>query len=125
MEYFIVANTFAAPFVSDRCEAFEEAESPEAALLAYVNRFSHPARLFAAAVYQSATDYHKDKGPLATWLCNHEIAKRKAVQGKKRYSCVSLGPGRFKIDGDLIVVKNPFDGQIVPEAADGKAKEGK
>ena len=114
MEYFIVANSFAAPFVSDMSESFEEAESPRKALEAFVARYSHPARLFAADVYASATDYHKDEAPLARWLCNHEIAHQKATQKGGCHTYEGIAPGRFKVNGELIVVDKPFEGKIVP-----------
>jgi hypothetical protein len=114
MEYFIVANSFAAPFVSDQSEHFEEAKSPRKALEAFAGRYSHPARLFAADCYASATDYHKGKPALARWLCNHEIARQKATKGKGCHSYTSLGPGRLKIDDELIVIPEPFKGKLVP-----------
>ena len=114
MEYFIVANSFAAPFVSDQSESFEDAESPKKALESFVARYSHPARLFAADCYESATDFHKGKPPLARWLCNHEIALQKATKGKDCFSYTSLGPGRLKVDDELIVIDKPFEGKLVP-----------
>jgi len=115
MEYFIVANSFAAPFVSDRSESFEEAESPEEALRLFADRYSHPARLFAADIYASATDYHKNKSPLARWLCNREIERQRAMEpisGGRMYE--SCGPGHFKVNGELIVVDKPYEGKLVP-----------
>ncbi len=113
MEYFIVANSFAAPFVSDTSESFQEADSPENALKLFAARYSHPARLFAAACYSSATDFHKGKASLARWLCNHELARQKAMKPKEACMYEGIAPGRFKVNGNLIVVEKPFEGRIV------------
>lgn len=118
MEYFIVANSFAAPFFSDTSESFEEADSPKEALRLFAARYSHPARLFAADVYASATDYHKAKPPLARWLCNQEIARQKATKSKGAYCCEGVAPGRFTINGELIVVEKPYEGKLVPVSKD-------
>src|SRR5271166_2045269 len=113
MEYFIVANSFAAPFFSDTSESFEEADSPKKALELFIARYSHPARLYAADCYASATDYHKDKPALARWLCNHEIARQKAIKLKNICTYESIKPGRFKANGKLVVVDDPFGGKFV------------
>lgn len=112
MEYFIVANSFAAPFVSDQSEHFEEADSPEKALKQFAARYSHPARLFAAACYSSATAYHKNEKFLARWLCNHELAKQKAMKLDSAVSYRGIAPGKFEVNGKLVVVDDPFGGQI-------------
>jgi hypothetical protein len=114
VEYFIVANSFAAPFVSDTSEGFEEADSPQEALELYASRYSHPARLFSADCFESATAYHKNQKPLARWLCNHEIARQAATKGKGSYSYEGLRPGMFKIDGELVIANEPFNGSLVP-----------
>jgi hypothetical protein len=115
VEYFIVANSFAAPFVSDESTAFQEAPSPEKALELFAARYSHPARLFAADCYESPTDFHKGKPALARWLCNHEIARAKAMDADKGcHSYLGIAPGRFEVDGNLIVVTEPFAGKCVP-----------
>lgn len=115
MEYFIVANSFAAPFFSDQSESFEDADSPEKALEAFAARYSHPARLFAADCFASATAYHKNEKPLARWLSNHEIMRQtvtKKIPGG--YSYLGIAPGRFKINGELIIADKPFEGKLVP-----------
>lgn len=114
MEFFIVSNSFAAPFVSDTHESFEEAATARKALTQYAARYSHPARLFSADCYASATDYHKGKRPLARWLCNQEIAKQKVSKGKSAFSYEAVAPGRFKIDGELVIVEKPYEGKLVP-----------
>lgn len=114
-EYFIRAASFAAPFVSDTSHAFQEGETPEAALEAFAKSYSHPAGLYSAMAYRSADAYHKGGSPLAQWLCKHEIAKQRATEGKTAYSCLGRGPGRFEIDGKLIVVDDPKGGRIVKE----------
>jgi hypothetical protein len=113
-EYFIVTNSFAAPFVSDQDTSFAQGESPAEALESAVASYKHPAGLFAADCYESATDYHKGKSPLARWLCNHEIARQAATKDKGAYSYMGLCPGQFEINGELVVVEgDPKAGRLV------------
>jgi len=113
MEYFIVANSFAAPFCSDTSTGFVDEATPEAALEFFVATYSHPAGLFSAAVFADANAREKGEDPLARWLCNHEIAKEKASKGKGSYVYCGKGPGQFEIDGKLITVDDPKGGRIV------------
>lgn len=69
-EYFIIANSFAAPFFSDTSEKYVVAEDHLNALNDFVKNYSHPQGLFAAAIYPNADAYHKDEKPLARWLSN-------------------------------------------------------
>lgn len=112
-EYFIVANSFAAPFFSDESTGFVRAESPEAALEQYAETYQHPCGLYAAVAYESADAYHKNERPLAKWLCNHEQQKQRLTEGKGSYSYLGNGPGDFKINGETYKVKNPKGGSVV------------
>jgi hypothetical protein len=67
MEYFVVANSKAAPFVSDTSNKFQKGRSPHEALGLFIEAYSHPSGLFSAAVYESSDDFHKGKKPLATF----------------------------------------------------------
>lgn len=106
VEYFVVANSNAAPFVSDQSTGFVTGNSPEGALLHFAYTYRHPCGLYAADLYADATAYHKGAKPLASWRCNREIAATKAME---RDGAVSL-------DGDLIngkVVRQPRSGNLV------------
>ena len=70
-EYFIVANTYAAPFFSDTSHSFERGDTPRDALDAFVA--SHLATLYAAVVYESADAFHKEEKALAQWLSEKAI----------------------------------------------------
>lgn len=113
-EFFIHAGSFAAPFVSDTSTSYVEAESPGAALEKFAAGYSHPAGLYAALCYASADAYHKGADPLATWLCNHEIAKREATAGKSTYSHMGHGPGDFEVDHQRVTVADPKAGRVYP-----------
>jgi len=67
-EYFIVANSFAAPFVSDKSEAWWNGISPEDALLAFRKEYKHPCGLYCAYLYADANAYKKKEQPLATYM---------------------------------------------------------
>ena len=112
-EYFIVAESFAAPFVSDRSESFWKGETPEAALKDYAQKYSHPAGLYAALLYADANAYHKNAAPLARWLCNHEIEKRRLTESLAGYSYLGHGPGDFEINRVRHKVDNPKGGALV------------
>lgn len=112
-EYFIVANSFAAPFFSDTSEHFVKAESPQEALMTFKDTYKHPCGLYAAVCYDDANAYHKNKKPLAKWLCNQEIEKMKLTEGKGCYSFLGHGDGVIEIDGAKHTVKDYKDGAIV------------
>lgn len=66
-EFFVWANSKAAPFFSDESESFMEAETPHEALGKFVESYDHPCGLFAANVYYDATAFHKNEQPLARY----------------------------------------------------------
>lgn len=112
-EYFVVAKSFAAPFVSDTSESFTQGETPETALTAFAESYNHPAGLYAAALYADFNAYHKGDDPLARWLCNHEIEKRRITKPLGSYSYLGHGPGDFEIDRVRYKVENPKGGALV------------
>lgn len=69
-EYFIIANSFAAPFFSDTSNGYVLADTPQNALLKFIKKYKHPAGLFAAIVFNNADDYHKNKPHLVRWMSN-------------------------------------------------------
>lgn len=73
-EYFIVANSNAAPFVSDTTTHFILAEDPAKAIGGLIAEYTHPMGLYAANVYQDANDYHKNKEPLLQYLSDRAKA---------------------------------------------------
>lgn len=112
-EYFIVANSFAAPFFSDRSNEYIKARNPKEALKKFAAQYKHPCGLYCANCYASADDYHKGKDFLAQWLSNHEQAKQKATKDLGGYSYLGERPGKFKINEDWIEVENPKAGSVV------------
>lgn len=74
-EYFVLGNSFAAPFFSDTDEQFVVAEDHLNALNDYVKNYKHPCGLYAAAIYPNADAYHKGQSPLARWLSNKAQAR--------------------------------------------------
>lgn len=112
-EFFVVANSFAAPFFSDESTSFEMGDTPEEALESFAARYEHPCGLFAAVAYESATAYHKGEEPIAKWLCNHEIERMRLTKGKGGNSYYGHGPGDFEIDGIRVHVDKPKDGHVV------------
>jgi len=107
-EFFIIANSFAAPFFSDTSKKFIKGETPELALLSFVKGYSHPCNLYSAELYVDANAYYKGKGFLIRWLSNHAIFLQDKV-GRIR----DIMPGEIEIDGKIHVIKNPKDGRIV------------
>jgi type 1 glutamine amidotransferase len=113
-EFFIQANSFAAPFVSDTSDVYVEADTPEAALEAFAADYRHPCGLYAAEVYPSADAMHKGRKPLARWVCNHELARRRLTKGKEAHSYLGHSPGDFEINGDRHKIEDPKAGRVVP-----------
>lgn len=113
MEYFIVANSFAAPFFSDTDKSFQEASNPEEALLKFKDGYRHPAGLYGAGVWADANAYHKNEKPLARWVCNLALAKEEAAKGKGSYSMLGVSQSEFEIDGVRHKVENPRCGKVV------------
>jgi hypothetical protein len=68
-EYFIVANSRAAPFVSDQSTHFVAGDNPHKAIAEFARNYSHPCGLFAAELYENANSYHKGERHLTAWYC--------------------------------------------------------
>lgn len=110
-EYFVVANSFAAPFFSDRSTDFAQGETPTLALLSFAETYSHPYGLYSAAIYGSANAYHKNKPALARWLSNHAIFMQDKISGTIK----GIAPGKVEINGVIHIIENPKDGTVVLE----------
>ena len=78
-EFFVVANSGAAPFFSDTSKQFVEADTPELALEAFKDAYSHPCGLYSAVVWQDANAYEKKAEALATYL-SEKAKKAEATQ---------------------------------------------
>lgn len=108
-EYFIVANSFAAPFVSDESTHFLMADSPADALTNFADHYKHPCGLYSAGVYESADAFHKNAEPLARWLSNHA----QTIEQTNPTILLCNGPGDLELDHKRVFVKNPKQGAIV------------
>lgn len=113
-EYFIVANSFAAPFFSDTDHAHIMAETPAEALRAFAAHYKHPAGLYAANVYESADAYHKGEDGLAQWLCNQAKGVADLTKDLDCYSMRGSGPGEIEINGVWHSIPNPKQGDVYP-----------
>lgn len=114
-EFFIVATSFAAPFISETTEHYIKAESPEAALEQLAATYAETViktGLYSATAYASHRDYHERKDPRAQWLCNHEIEKQRLTAGGG-FSYLGHAPGDFEINGERHKVENPKQGRVV------------
>lgn len=117
-EFYIEANSFAAPFFSDRSIAYVEAQTAESALIQHAADYSHPCGLYAAAAYTSADARNKGEKPLARWLSNQ--AKRlEGVTGFVRMDA----PGKGEINGEAVEIEDPKGGGIVSESPGAPAGE--
>ena len=63
-EYFVVSNSFAAPFVSDKQFRYATGSTPQEALESFTEHYTHRRGLYSADLYSSAKDYHQSKPPL-------------------------------------------------------------
>ena len=80
-EFFVVANSFAAPFFSDTDEQYVKGKTAQAAMDTFRKKYAHPAGLFAAALFINVDAYHKGKKALVVWLS----AKAKKIDSKVTY----------------------------------------
>lgn len=116
-EYFVTANSFAAPFFSDSSTGYAEGTDAVEALNSFARDYKHPCGLYAAAAYASADAYHKGADPLARWLCEQERAKQRATEQLGSYVYRGNGPGDFEIDGARYLVPEPKSGYAEPYSA--------
>ncbi len=112
-EYFIVSNSFAAPFFSDSSTDYQEAPYAQKALEIFAEKYKHPCGLFSANAYESADAYHKGEKYLAQWLCNQEIEKQRITKKLSGYSFLGHSPGKFRINEKEYSIENPKDGKVV------------
>jgi hypothetical protein len=113
-EWFVVTNSFAAPFCSDTQHRYVEAATAADALAKVADEYRHPAGLFSAAAWPSADAKEKGAAAEATWLCNHEIELQRLTEGMASYSYCGYGPGDFEIDGVRHKIDNPKGGRVFP-----------
>ena len=67
-EFFVVANSGAAPFFSDTTKGFVGGLTAVLALEAFKEEYSHPCGLYSAGIWLDANAYEKETEPLATYL---------------------------------------------------------
>lgn len=109
-EYYIEANSFAAPFFSDASHAYVEADGPAAALERFASDYSHPCGLYAAVAHSSADARNKGEAPLARWLSN-QAQMLEGVTGTVRMD----EPGKGEINGELVEIADPKAGKVVAQ----------
>lgn len=112
-EYFIVANSFAAPFCSDQSHSYQKGSTPESAMMMFAAEYSHPCGLYSAQLFESADAYHKNKPFLCEWHSNRVIAEKKATAGKGAYTFYGESASRFSVDGVWHDVENPKGGRVI------------
>ena len=89
-EYFIVANSNAAPFFSDPGEGFIEAETPTEALKEVVTNYKHSLGLFSATINEPSPE----NPVLAMYLSPRAHTQNKAPCGLHRW------------EGDTLIVND-------------------
>lgn len=109
MEFFIHANSFAAPFVSEETTRYVQGEDASSALEAY-GRVYKP---YAADVYASADAFHKREKPLARWRSNKARRLDEVTANKGSYSYEGVNEHAFKVDDQLYTVVEPREGSLV------------
>lgn len=112
-EFYIEANSFAAPFFSDNSHGYVEAPDASAALTQFHAEYTHPCGLYAAACYTSADARNKGEQPLAKWLSN-QAHRLMGVTGSIRMD----GPGKGEINGVAIEIIDPKGGRVVLPGGD-------
>lgn len=111
-EFFVKAQTFAAPFCSDELVRYIPGEDPVEAVEAWVESRPHPCGIYYAAVYANADDMHRGRKPLCEWKSNYQRAREEATKGKGCYISRGLGENAFEIDGEKFWVECPREGAV-------------
>jgi hypothetical protein len=106
-KYFVFANSFAAPLVSDRSMGYISSENAESVMLDFVETYNHPCGLYSANLYKSADDYYQNLPPLVEWRSNYAIMTD-GVVGFIRI----IGPNSIAVNGIIRTCENPKDGKI-------------
>lgn len=116
-EYFVVANSFAAPFFSDEEEGYIKGKSPRDAMQKFVKKYSHPCGLYSAVLFTNADAFHKNKKPLCKYLCNLELEKQRLTKNLKGFSfkheSISKDLSVIEIDYKKHSIRNPRGGKIL------------
>lgn len=107
-EFYIEANSFAAPFFSDSSKGYVDATDATAALDAFAAGYRHPCGLYAATAYTSADARNKGEEPLARWLSN-QAQRLEGVTGVIRMDA----PGVGEINGEAVTIEDPKAGCVV------------
>ncbi|MFI5405108.1 MAG: hypothetical protein ACHQ1D_01205 [Nitrososphaerales archaeon] len=68
-----MANSFAAPVVSDTSKVWWNGQDPEDALTSFRKDYDHPCGLFCAYLYKDANAYSKNEKPLVTWYSKEAL----------------------------------------------------
>jgi hypothetical protein len=108
-EYFVNANSFAAPFFSDMSNHFVKEASPKKAMLKFVKEYKHPCGLYAANLYKNSDDYHKGKDPLVRWVCNEALF----MESKTYVKVYKDRTGHIQLDDKWYDVEDPTGGKII------------
>jgi hypothetical protein len=103
---FVVARTFAAPFVFETIERYVDGD-PRAAIEALVSQNRDGIGIFAADAWSTADDYYRDRSPLARWRSNKALV----IEGAS--SIYSEGPDRVEIDGEWHEIDDPKLGRFI------------
>lgn len=111
-EYFVKANSFAAPFFSDESTQFIEATTAKEALERFASNYTHPCGLYAAAVWAHSDDFHKGRPALAKWISNHAKALTEETGRHPACSVYVEEPGRFRVNDAWFDVEDPKGGTI-------------
>lgn len=110
-EFFIIANSFAAPFFSDSSEGYQNGTDARDALEKFAAGYKHPCGLYSADAFENADAYHKNAKALAQWRCNRVLEQERITGPLSGYSI--LGPGAFEVNGVRYDVKNPAEGRVL------------
>jgi len=112
-EYFIVANSKAAPFFSDTSTHFVTASNPTVALKQFKETYKHSCGLYAAVLFANSDAYHKSQKPIAKWVCNFELEKQKVTKDLGCYLYMGIDKNTFEVNNVKYTIKNPDGGETI------------
>jgi len=109
-EYFIIANTFAAPFVSETIETFTKGKDAKDAMKNFID--GHKNEIYSARGYKNADAFYKKEKPVVNYDCNKLLLLNSLTKDKSTYSYLSHSDKEFELDDVIYKVEEPREGVI-------------
>ena len=93
-EYFIVANSLAAPMVSDESKHYVEGRTPQSAMNKFLKAYRHWVGIYSANLYNNADEYHKGESATLHFRSNKAVLDNELQDETISWKAVKFGPNK-------------------------------